>query len=118
MIRTTSSKRLRTSPFFKHVQDVLFNLDLITIIFNFFNIVEIFNHLVKINTTYRNFLKSNPKCMRLLKELVRNDFGDILTCGFFSFNFNQPQNLIQQVYRAPLCLSPLFSKKVKIFLMR
>ena len=84
----TSSKRLRIveSPNLPHSksEDVLFNLDLLSIIFTNFRVFEILK-IIQTNQIFYQYIKSNEKSYNMIKHVLSHDFGDIFASKAFKF---------------------------------
>ena len=76
--------------------DILFNSDLLSVIFKHLRIYEII-WIAKTNKFIYNYLKINNKSIPVIKACIFFDFGDILSCKQFSFTWESSVDLIKQI---------------------
>ena len=77
-IFTSSSRNLS--------QDIFFNIDLLSIIFLNFRIIEILS-IIQTNKFLYNYIKKNEKSLVTVKRCIKYDFGNIQDLLFFYPSF-------------------------------
>ena len=97
-------KRLRLSTFDTNEvvvsckgQDVFFNGDLLQLICYYLYILDI-TKLFLVNKIIYNYFKKNEKSLYCIKNIIKYDFGQILSSKYYKFDQTNSCKLIKQIY--------------------
>ena len=80
----------------RFVNDIFFNIDLLSIIFKNFRVIEIIK-IIKTNKYLYNYIKINNKSLNTIKICISYDFGKILSCKKFKISYKTSFELIKCV---------------------
>ena len=98
------SKRQRIAPLSCVYPDVLFSFDLLSLIFSFYTVDEIFSKLILVCPTFLEYFVSYDKSMMLTKKIVSYDYGSIWGSNkypnhIFDDKYENPYKLVQVIYK-------------------